>query len=100
MPGAEAATVFDGDGANFAKHQKTWRVESEQIDIGDHQGPDTDAEFGEELPNVGRGTDAPAFGVEYLAQGGGGGAFFVEDEDVYRVRDWRSRGRHFWSIGG
>src|SRR5262249_28448570 len=82
------------------KHQETRGFDPEQIDIGDNQGPHAYAQFGQELLGVGSGTDAPTFGIKHLTKSGGGRPFLIEDEDVYRVRDCRSRGRHSWSIGG
>jgi len=97
---AKAATFFHGNRGDFAQGEEARRVNTKQRDIGDYQRPHTDAELGKELSGVGRDANAPAFGVEHLAEGDGRGTLLVEDQDVYRERFGLSRGRHFWSIGG
>ena len=68
-------------------------------DVGDDQRPLGGFKFAEKELGVGYNVDAPAFGVENLANGVATGGVTIEHENADETR-WKrlGRGRHFGSI--
>ena len=86
---AEAAAVFRRDGGKITKNGEDVAFDGDLGNVGDNQGPFGGFQFAEEEVYVGDDTDAPALGVENLAQGGRAGRVIVEHKDADLPRGCR-----------
>lgn len=68
---ADAPAFFRGDGGEFAQSNESRAFETSYRHIGDNQGPLAVAELGKKQIRVGDNVDAPAFGIQDLANGRG-----------------------------
>jgi hypothetical protein len=78
---ADARAFVAGDAAQFTEGGEDRRVQAGHGYVGDDEGPLAGFELGEEEVSVGDDADAPAFGVEDLAEGALA-LRIVEDEDT------------------
>ena len=95
----KAATVFMSDRSKFAKDSEDRPLDIDLRDVGDDERPFGALEFAHEQADVLKDADAPAFGVENLAESRGADGVVIEheDADLARLGNLR-RARHLRSI--
>ena len=95
----KAAAVFMSDRSKFAKDGEHGPLDINLRDVGDDERPFGALEFAHEQADVLKDADAPAFGVENLAESRGADGVVIEheDADLARLGNLR-RARHLRSI--